>query len=265
MTPGRARLKKVFFFCRPSIPVHFNNDPVKYTVRSESSWKRFILGCLPRPLNKPFMTVHISERIVEIPFVFANLRIPKGSMVVDLGCAESSLSLELANWGYKVLASDLRPYPFTHPNLTLLTGDFARASIAEASVDAVVAVSTLEHIGLNAYRNGSETSSDNSVVKKVRTVLRPGGQFIVTVPYGIKGQTDWYRVYDQESLSALLADFDLDQVEYYRRTSISSWEETSEKCAAEIKSPTKTNCVALVSAVVQKDDRKSPLHFVLKS
>lgn len=252
MTPARSRLKKVLFFCRPSVPVHFNNDSVKYTVRSRSSWMRFVIGCLPSPLNKPFMTVHVSERIVEVPFVFANLRVPKGSTVVDLGCAESRLSLELANRGFKVLASDLRAYPFAHPNLTVLTGDFAAARVAEASVDAVIAVSTLEHIGLNCYGNGGEMSSDHSVVQKVRTVLKPGGQFLVTVPYGIKGQTGWYRVYDRESLRALLDGFNLERVEYYRRTAISSWEETSEIRAAGVDSPVKANCVALISALAQK-------------
>jgi SAM-dependent methyltransferase len=265
MRPAKARLKKILFFCRPSVPIHFNNDPVKYTVKSESSWVRFIVGCLPRPLNTAFMTVHISERIVEIPFVFANLRAPKGSTVVDLGCTESRLSLELANRGYKIVASDLRPYPFAHPNLTRLTGNFATAQVAENSVDAVVAVSTLEHIGLKAYREGSEKATDHSVVQKVRTVLKPGGEFIVTVPYGVKGQTEWYRVYDRESLSALLANFDLERVEYYRRTSISSWEETSEMRAAEVASLTKTNCVALVSAVVRKNGRESSSHSFLKS
>jgi 2-polyprenyl-3-methyl-5-hydroxy-6-metoxy-1,4-benzoquinol methylase len=265
MTPAKARLKNILFFCRPSVPVHFNNDPVKYTVRSESSWTRFVVGCLPQPLNMPFMTLHVSERIVEIPFVFANLHAPKGSTVIDLGCTESSLSLELANRGYKVLASDLRPYPFTHPNLTHLTGDFASAQVAENSVDAVIAVSTLEHVGLNAYRNGCEMTTDHSVVRKVRAVLKPGGQFVVTVPFGIKGQTEWYRIYDRESLSALLVNFDLERVEYYCRKSISSWEETSEKCAAAVTSPTKTNCVALVSAAVRKDGRDLSSQFARES
>jgi Methyltransferase domain len=127
------------------------------------------------------MTVHVSERIVEIPFVFANLRVPKGSIVVDLGCTESYLSLELANRGYKVLASDLRPYPFTHPNLTLLTGDFAAAPVAEKSVNAVVVVSTLEHIGLNAYRKGKRNecgpfarSEGSNRSEARRTVCRNG-------------------------------------------------------------------------------------------
>ncbi len=251
MTPSKARLKKILFFCRPSVPVGFN-DPVKYSVRSRSAWMRFAIGCLPRSLSRPFMTVHVSERIVEIPFVLANLHAPKGSTVVDLGCTESSLSLELANRGFKVLASDLRPYGFSHPNLTVLTGNFAASPVEEDSVHAVIAVSTLEHIGLNSYEKESRMTSDHAVVQKVRNVLKPGGQFLMTVPYGAKGQTDWYRVYDRLSLTTLLRDFDLVRIEYYRRTGTSTWEETTEQCAAGVESPVETNCVALVSAVVRK-------------
>jgi len=257
VTPSKRRLKNVLFFCRPSVPIYFN-DPVKYTVRSRASWVRFIIGCLPRSLGKPFMTVHVSERIVEIPFVFANLRVPKGSTIVDLGCAESKLSLELANRGFKVLASDLRPYRFEHPNLKTLTGDFAAAHVEEASVDAVVAVSTLEHIGLTCYERCSEMSSDHAVVQKVRSVLKPGGQFLLTVPYGVKNRTDWYRVYDQPTLETLLADFEIEKAEYYHRTGSSTWEETSERCAAAIVSPVETNCVALVAAVVRKGPGEHP-------
>ncbi|HET7840558.1 MAG TPA: class I SAM-dependent methyltransferase [Terriglobia bacterium] len=205
------------------------------------------------------MTVHVSERIVEIPFVLANLRASKGSTVVDLGCTESSLSLELANRGFRVLASDLRPYGFSHPNLTVLTGNFATSSVEENSVHAVIAVSTLEHIGLNSYEKQSMMISDHAVVQKVRSVLKPGGQFLLTVPYGIKGQTDWYRVYDHQSLSALLGDFDLEKVEYYRRTGSSTWEEVTEQVAAGVASPVETNSVALISAVVRKGTADSPL------
>ena len=256
MTPAKARLKKALFFCRPSIPVDFN-DSVKYTVNSSAPWKRFLVGCLPAPLHKPFMTVHVSERVVEIPFVFANLRAPKGATVVDLGCFESRMSLELANRGYRVLASDLRPYPFAHPNLHVLTGDFAVAPIQNDSVDAVIAISTLEHIGLSCYGKGSEKSSDHAVVRKIQSVLKRGGQFLLTVPFGVRGQTGWYRVYDKQSLSMLLVDFELEKIEFYRRTAISSWEETTEQCAAKVESPVEANCVALVAAVAREGVKTS--------
>jgi SAM-dependent methyltransferase len=243
----RLLIRKVLFFCRPSFPVEFN-EPVRYTVRYRQPVARFLIGCLPVWLAKPFMTVHVSERIVELPFVFANLRVPRGALIVDLGCVESKLSLELANRGYKVLGVDLRPYPFRHPNLRTLCGDFVTSPIAEDSVDAVLAVSTLEHFGFGSYGRAAKFSSDVAAISKIRRILKPGGQLILTVPYGLRGQTSWYRVYDRAGLRNLLADFAIDKLEFYHRTGTDAWEETNDERAAGIPSPFETNCVALVSA-----------------
>lgn len=252
VTLTKPKLRGVFFFCRPSTPVRFN-EPVQYTVKYRAPWARYLIGSLPRWLKRPFMVLHVSERIVEVPFVFASLRAPKGSRIVDLGCAESKLSLELANRGYKVLAADLRPYRFAHPNLRSLQGDFIAAPMMANSVDAVIAISTLEHIGLDWYGNGKRRTTDLAVVEKVRKILKPGGQLILTVPYGVKEQTEWYRVYDRRGLDGLLAGFEVEKTEFYCRVGSSAWEETSEQGAASIASPVETNCVALVAAVAKKD------------
>lgn len=251
MTRSKAIARKVLFFCRPSIPVHFN-EPVHYAVKFRSAIPRYLIGCLPAWFARPFMTVHVSERIVEIPFVFSNLRVPKGSVVVDVGCVESRLSLELANLGYKVLAVDIRPYEFCHPNLKVIRGDFVQSPIDDRSVDAVVAVSTLEHLGLPCYSMQGSPGSDLSAMEKIRRILRPGGQLILTVPYGQKGQTEWFRVYDHDALQRLLEGFAVDKLEFYERAGLDAWKEIREENARGISSDGETNCVALVSAFVAK-------------
>lgn len=257
MSDKKLLLRKILFFCRPLVPVQFN-EPVRYTVRYRHPVPRVLIGCLPVWLGKPFMTVEVTERIVELPFVFANLRVPKGSLVLDLGCVESKLSLELANRGYRVLGVDLRPYPFRHPNLRTVCGDFLESAVDDDSADAVVAVSTLEHFGFASYGKKGTSHSDLAAVSKIRRILRPGGQFILTVPYGQKGQTSWYRVYDREGLQTLLAGFTIEKLEFYRRMASDAWEETQEEAASGIPSPFETNCVALVSGSVVKSKSARP-------
>lgn len=70
----------------------------------------------------------VTERIVEIPFVLRNLDCPPGARILDFGCAESPVCLHLASLGYKVVGMDLNPYPFRHPNLQFLQGDFLQNS-----------------------------------------------------------------------------------------------------------------------------------------
>ena len=54
----------------------------------------------------------INERIVEIPFVFQNLILKKGSKVLEFGCCQSSLAMQLASLGYRVTGVDFNDYEF---------------------------------------------------------------------------------------------------------------------------------------------------------
>src|SRR3989442_9806581 len=84
-----------------------------------------------------------AERIVEVPFVLRHLDAPPGSRILDFGCSESPVALHLASLGYQVLAVDLRPYPFPHPNLTVIRGDFLAATLPASSVHVVIALSAV--------------------------------------------------------------------------------------------------------------------------
>src|SRR4030042_5037324 len=57
--------------------------------------------------------IFTNERIVEIPFVYQNLNLPKKAKVLDFGCCESKVSIELSSLGYNVTGVDLNDYPFT--------------------------------------------------------------------------------------------------------------------------------------------------------
>src|SRR5438128_10791201 len=54
----------------------------------------------------------VLERVVEIPFVFQNLALPKGSKVLDFGCNGSPVCLHFDSLGYRVTGVDLHSYHF---------------------------------------------------------------------------------------------------------------------------------------------------------
>jgi len=155
------------------------------------------------------------ERIVEIPFIFANLDLQKDAKILDFGCSESPLSLHLASLGYQVVGVDLRPYPFQHRNLQFIQRDLLKVGFPEGEFDAVIAVSAIEHCGLGAYGDRRHDEGDNAIVREIFRILRPRGRFLITVPYGREGETSWYRVYDRKSLETLLRPFDIVKAEYY--------------------------------------------------
>jgi SAM-dependent methyltransferase len=193
----------------------------------------------------------VVERIVEVPWVFQNLGLAPGARILDFGCCQSPMALHLASLGYHVVGVDLRPYDFVHPNLRVVHGDFLESGLAEGEFDAVVAVSAIEHTGLAAYGDAPHAQADRRIVQEFSRVLRPGGRLLLTVPYGRRGETSWYRVYDRESLDALLAPFIVAKIDYYAGLGRAAWRPISEEEIAGVDSVTAehTHGVACVLAV----------------
>jgi SAM-dependent methyltransferase len=148
--------------------------------------------------------VAVTERIVE--HIFVHTRLPKPpARVLDLGCAESTNSLEMASLGFDVVGVDLRPLPLRHPNFRMLLADIGNLPLPDASFDVVVSLSTIEHVGLDWYTPSPDGTSDHRVVAEVERLLKPGGRFLLTVPFGQHVVTPVHRVYNRAMLDALLA------------------------------------------------------------
>jgi hypothetical protein len=170
----------------------------------------------------------VNERIVEIPFVFnAFSGLPAGSRVVDVGSTESTVALSLASQGMRVTALDPRPYPFVHPNLTVVAEEVDRFS-PPTPVSAVVAVSAVEHFGLGHYVGGHGASdavdADRRALDRFREWLLPGGFLVLTVPTGRATTDDFQRVYDADRLKRLIDGWSVVRLELAARTTDVRWE-----------------------------------------
>jgi hypothetical protein len=113
----------------------------------------------------------------------------------------------LASLGYRVTAVDIRGYPFAHPNLTV------RKSLLDGwpegtRFDGAILLSAVEHFGLGAYgETAGASDADLIAMKKIWSLLRPGGYLFLTVPFGKREITSLQRIYDDATLSALLEGF----------------------------------------------------------
>jgi hypothetical protein len=148
----------------------------------------------------------VNERIVEIPYVMGAVgALPPGSHVLDFGATESTVSLSLASLGHDVVAADLRPYPLQHPRIRSLVGPIETWEGPERPFDAVVCLSALEHVGLGAYDEApTQGELDRTIAELFKRWLRPGGELVLTAPYGAWEVGETQRVYDAAHLDALL-------------------------------------------------------------
>ncbi len=151
----------------------------------------------------------INERTVEVPYVLQALNtLTVPSRIFDLGSLESMLPLWLASLGHQVTALDLHPYPFAHPRVDVVASAIQDWPDPTEQFDAVVSLSSLEHMGLSSYGQRSEASDlDRETMARFRKWLRPGGLLVFTAPFGGWHVDDFQRVYDTEHLDALLTGF----------------------------------------------------------
>ncbi len=214
-----------------------------------------IVRRLPRPLRLKILEpmAAINERIVEIPWVFMNLGITQGK-ILDVGCCWSSVSMELASFGFEVWGIDLDPCALTHPNFKFIQGDVCRSSLPERFFDRVVDISTLEHIGLGHFQDTIQPDGDRQAVQSIHRVLKTGGRFLMTVPFGQRCVTAWFRVYDSSSLAELIGPFKLVRQEFYIQRG-GHWVPATQAEAAmmALTDRGRLAAVALVEAVKQAD------------
>jgi 2-polyprenyl-3-methyl-5-hydroxy-6-metoxy-1,4-benzoquinol methylase len=168
---------------------------------------------------------NVNERIVEIPHVYRALaRVEPGGKVADVGAAESLVSLSLAMLGYEVTAVDLRPYPFEHPKLRSVTGPVEEWDEKPETFDAIVCLSTIEHIGLGAYgEEAKDGRTDIEAVKRMRELVKPGGLLVLTTRFGTAGEDEFQRTYDRPGLEKLLESWQVDDLTILRRDGDTSW------------------------------------------
>lgn len=123
-----------------------------------------------------------SNRDVEYDFAYRNIG-GKRLRILDIGGCDSLLPLFFARAGHSVTVYDFRRYPEKHPNLTVIQGDFLENQLPPCSFDAVVMVSTIEHIGLGGYGAPERADADFEVMQQLRGILANGGRVILTFPF----------------------------------------------------------------------------------
>jgi 2-polyprenyl-3-methyl-5-hydroxy-6-metoxy-1,4-benzoquinol methylase len=168
---------------------------------------------------------NVNERIVEIPHVYRALaRVPLGGKIADVGAAESLVAVSLAMLGYDVTAVDLRPYPFEHPQLRSVTTPIEEWDQKDETFDAIVCLSTIEHIGLGAYgEDPKDGRADITAMKRMHELVKPGGLLVLTTRFGSAGEDEFQRTYDRPGLEELLEGWQVEELSVLRRDGDTSW------------------------------------------
>jgi hypothetical protein len=166
----------------------------------------------------------VNERVVEVPYAFRALcRVQPPAKVLDVGAAESSVCLSLATLGYDVTAVDPRPNPLSHERLRVVVARVEEWE-HEAAFDAVLCLSTIEHIGTAAYdQEATDERLDLEAMRRIRELTRANGVLVLTTAVGQASVGKRGRVYDRDGLDELVDGWEVADRTLVQRRDATNW------------------------------------------
>lgn len=166
----------------------------------------------------PGYGVGLDERIVEYPWLLSRLRDSEGLLLDGGSVLNYPFLLDAPQLsGKRVVIMTLAPESTIEKrqNVSYVFGDLRDTIFRDEIFDVIVSVSTLEHVGMDnamlytADGRHKESSPDDyvRVIQEFRRVLKPGGRFLMTVPFGKSQNLGWLCQFDAERLKQAIAAF----------------------------------------------------------
>lgn len=177
----------------------------------------------------PAYGVGIDERIVEYPWLLS--RIPGGGgLVLDGGSVLNYPFLldapQLSNKRLVILTLAPESTMAKRQNVSYMFGDLRETIFRDEAFDCIVSVSTLEHIGMDNAKlytqddQYKESQPDDylTVIREFHRILKPGGRFLMTVPFGKAQNLGWLCQFDSQRLKQAIGAFGprLEATTFYR-------------------------------------------------
>jgi SAM-dependent methyltransferase len=188
---SRAGLIRELSSSKEFLAVTLIEDAVAWA-RVERDKPRDVRGpARPRNLQAPGWS---DERMIEIPWCLARYDGERRVLDVGYAYAEPAYLIGLLGLGAEELTGvDLAETAV--PQLRGVVADVRDLPFDDGSVDLVLCVSTLEHVGRDTAVYAVETARDDTgddvALRELRRVLAPDGRLLISVPTGEPDDQGW--------------------------------------------------------------------------
>jgi hypothetical protein len=176
---------------------------------------------------RPGYGIGIDERVVEYPWMCSRLP-PGGGRMLDAGSVFNRTYLveHPLIRAKKLHIVTLVPEGRCHcaNGVSHIYDDLRSMPISSDYYDIVACLSTLEHIGMDntSFRGPAEQAPGDYLiaVREMRRVLKHGGLFLLTVPFGTYKNFRTFQLFDKRLIENVIAAFAPSNVEetYFRYT-----------------------------------------------
>lgn len=196
--------------------------------------KRFgviaLLNGQPRPPRGGFDLN--GEKLIDWGWICANL--PSGpKRALEIGPGKSPIIPAMLSLGYDVTAVDTSADPASIiSGFRFVSADFNEFP-CDQKFEVIVVCSVVEHIGLaGRYGCTSDVDGDLKAMARIRDLLEPSGQVLLTIPVGHDVvHKPWHRVYGKERLPKLLEGFRVVRNRFLRKEPDGPWFSTTLEAA----------------------------------
>ncbi|AFY90009.1 MULTISPECIES: methyltransferase domain-containing protein [Chroococcidiopsis] len=157
------------------------------------------------------------ERVVEYPWIFANLNYNQNSKLLDVGpalnykfCLDRLLS---SNPNQEITMLSLTPDArcFYHNKVSYVLGDVRSLPFINNYFEQITCISTIEHVGMNNQRYGAtvEHNPEDYIVAllEMKRVLKNSGALLITVPFGTYEDFGWFQQFDETMVNRIVEAF----------------------------------------------------------
>jgi len=196
----------------------------------------------PLPYN---YGIGLDERCVEYPWAISRLD-SKPTCCLDAGSAlNHAYVLDHRIFNNKqlyILTLSPEPQCFWRRGISYLYEDLRHISMRDHFYDTIISISTLEHVGFDnslfttdgAHQLETSDGDFKIAVRELWRVLKPGGQLLITVPFGVFTNFGTFQQFDLALLHSLESSVEAVSTErtFYMYTK-QGWElSDAEQCAS---------------------------------